>query len=171
MDPVDHVARPALSWRTCSTLTECGMDLDRLPGRVLSVDELVARVRDLGQRRAAYTTCMTCWETAGRHRSHDPDPLGPLLRELETLRWVHLPAHDPPPPTDRVLTAREQAGARARARRRRLVRELEAIAALIAAHRDEYDGYLAGLDETVSLAARRTARQQRAPRPRTGGTL
>lgn len=45
------------------------------------------------------------------------------------------------------------------ARRGRLAAELEALAALVEAHREEFDGYLAGLAATVKLADRRQLRR------------
>lgn len=80
----------------------------------------------------------------------------------EALRY----AYPPSSPTG-------ERGARATAlwaRRQRLEAELEAIAVLVAEHRDEFDGYLAGRDQTVSLAARRALAARRG-RPRPGGTL
>lgn len=161
LGPVDHVTRPPLPWRTEPHITECGKPLDGLDGRLITTAELDRRVNQLGQARAAYTTCMTCWDTACRHRSDRPDPIGVLARELEGLRWASPVEHC-------------RAGTKAwkhAVRRERLVGELEALAALVAAHREEFDGYLADRGEAVSLAEARATRQRRAPRPRMGGAL
>jgi len=87
LGPVDHVARPRLPWRSAPHLTECGKDLARFDlVRIITTNALIARIRDLGRQRAAYTTCMTCWGAARRHRSDRPDPLRVISRELEPLR-------------------------------------------------------------------------------------
>jgi hypothetical protein len=48
--------------------------------------------------------------------------------------------------------------------RERLTNELHAIAALVAAHRDEFDDFIAGLANTTSLDAARRDRRRRAAR-------
>lgn len=48
-----------------------------------------------------------------------------------------------------------------------LDRELRALAALVEAHREKFDGYLAGLESTVNLA---DARAKRKPKTATGRT-
>lgn len=125
----DHVLRPDLPWRT-STLTECGKVAADVKS-CIDREALLARIRHDGVRRAAYSTCMTCLETARRWPDWGQDPVEALRREFHGGRA------DP-----------------------RMHDELRALAALVAAHRDEFDGYLAGLAETVSLADRR-ARQAR----------
>lgn len=144
--PVDHVTRPPLPWRTDAHVTECGKPLD----------QLVARVQELGQKRAAYSTCMTCWETASRHRSDRRDLVRTLRREIEALRYV--PLGFIAEPATKACTLDQ--------RRRRLDSELEALGALVDAHREEFDGYLAGKAQTASLADRRRSRAAR-PRPTT----
>jgi hypothetical protein len=139
LGPLDHLARPPLPWRLCATLTECGKTLTELdPARVITADTLARRIRDLGKQRAAYTTCMTCADTAERWRSIDPEPLVVFLREAEAVQY---------------RTRRNVA------RREALTAEVEAITALIAAHREEFDGYLADRSATVSLDTVRRARR------------
>ena len=146
-DPVDHIDRPLPPWRA-GRLTECGLDADGLGGRVISTSEAADRVRRLGQQRAAFTLCMTCASTADRHRrvgaaagaTWATDPIGVLARDVDRARW-----------RDGEHRARFEA-------------ELRAVGALIEAHRDEFDGYLAGLAETTSLADARRARQRRRER-------
>jgi hypothetical protein len=134
LGPVDHLARPPLPWRHAADLTECGIPLANLdPTRVITAAALDRRIRDLGQQRTAYTTCMTCWSTAGRWRSGEPDPIQVIVREAQAVEY---PGRHP-------------------ARRDALAAEVEAIVALVAAHREEFDGYLAGRSEAVSLADRR----------------
>jgi len=157
LSPVDHVARPRLPWRISPHLTECGKDLARFDlDRIITTDALIARIRDLGRQRAAYTTCMTCWETARRHRSDRPDPLRVIMRELEALRWSEdVPLGD----LDHLTAARREQVTRDHARRRLVAGELEALGALVTAHRAEFDDYVAGLAETVSLTDRRATRR------------
>lgn len=147
--PLDHVARQPLPWRTEAQLTECGKEIADLdPDRVITIDELFARIRRLGQMRSAYTTCMTCFEAARRNRSDRPDGVATVAREIHALRWVA-------GVTDLQFVQRDDPIAE---RRRRLAIEMDAIAALVAAHREEFDGFLAGREETVSLDEQRARR-------------
>ena len=150
LGPLDHLSRPPLPWRA-PHLTECGKSLDTIdPSRIVSRDELRKRVADIGQKRAAFSTCMTCWSTAGRW----PDDSGTALyREMQVV-WRTPPSYYDYEPRRSEGEARRSHD-EAKARRDRFVGELEAIQALIEAHREEFDGYLAGLDETVSLADHR----------------
>lgn len=169
LDPVDHVARPALPWRVQPDITECGKDLARLADdRIITPAELLRRISDLGQKRAAYTTCITCWETASRHRSDQPESIRVVLREVEALQWRGTYALGD---LSHLSAARREKQLRDRERHQRLVAELEAIAALVSAHRAEFDGYLAGRDEAVSLAEHRATRREPRRQPRMGGTL
>ena len=150
LGPLDHLSRPPLPWRA-PHLTECGKPLDTIDaGRIISRDQLRKRVADIGQKRAAFSTCMTCWATAGRWPD---DPATALYREVGVV-W-----RTPPSYYDFAPRSSEGEDRRshdeAKARRDRFVGELEAIQALIEAHRGEFAAYLAGLDETVSLADRR----------------
>lgn len=135
---MEHVERPPLPWRSIER-TECGLPVAGHP--VISRDDFVAKVKAQGKQRAAFTTCMTCWETALRWPTWEQDPVQRLSRETYGGRIdVHFRA------------------------------ELTAIAALVAAHRDEFDDMLSGLAETVSLADRRTAHRRRtADHPRGRG--
>jgi len=152
LGPLDHLARPALPWRA-PHLAECGKPLDALGGRIVSRDELRRRVADIGQQRAVFTTCMTCWETADRWSD---DGVTAVHREAKDMYRGHSSGWQEY--SFRTEAERHQFGLRV-ARRDRFVAELEAIEALIGAHREEFEGYLAGRAETVSLAARRSARK------------
>ena len=153
LGPLDHLLRPALPWRQHPHLTECGKELDRVdPARLITVAELQRRIRELGQKRAAYSTCITCSETAGRHRA--TDPVDVVMRELAALRWV-----------------RDRSQGQPWERRRLIATELEAVAALVAAHREEFDGYLADRAAAVSLADHRSSRRRPRAVPTMGGTL
>lgn len=161
--PVDHIPRPALPWRTAPQLTECGQPLERVdPEKVITLAALVQRIRDVGQARAAYTTCMTCWDTARRWDSEHPDMIRIVHRETGATEYAERSVS-----TAHLSASRREHAEREQQRRQRLVSELEAIVALVEAHRDEFDGYLAGVGETVSLAQRRAAASRPAPRGRT----
>lgn len=147
-DPVDHIGRPPLPWRD-SALTECGRPINDV-AKVVSRDEAVARWKDQGAARAAYTLCMTCVQTADRHRSTwETSPIARFMRECEELQWVtRLGRRNAGPDTP---DPREQ-------RADLVTRELRAIAMLIEAHRDEFDAAVAGQVETLSLDKAREAK-------------
>lgn len=122
--PRDHVLRAALPWRTDTPLTECGKDPATVP--TITRDELVHRVRKLGQQRASLFTCMTCWNTTAHRPTWGENPVAVMDRECDPYR-----------PNPRMRD------------------ELIALAALAAAHPDEFADLLAGLSATVRLADRR----------------
>ncbi len=131
---VDHIARPSLPWRAESR-TECGREAGDVAS-LISRDAAVRKVKDQGQQRAAMSTCMTCWSTADRYADWATSPGDVMAREVPLgYRWRRSQGE---PLIDR---------------------ELRAVAALVAAHRDEFDGYLAGLESAPTLTA---ARQRRA---------
>jgi hypothetical protein len=136
MSDLDHIQRTPLPWRTGAPLTECGL----IDTPALTVDEFIVKARRLGQQRAALVTCMTCWQQVvtygGSVRTGHDDLVSVLAREVGRIQR-----------------------ARGRTQRAALERELTAIAALIAEHRDEFDATLAGLDETTSLEDVRRRRQ------------
>lgn len=105
-----HILRPSLPWREVSQLTECGHESSNAIAR----SEFLAGLKENGPQRMAVLCCMTCFSTAHRHADWDTDPRSALLREII---W-------------------ESAG---RDRGHALRDDLTAIAALIAAHRDEFD--------------------------------
>lgn len=118
MEPVDHILRPLLPWRDNAAVTECGFDASKV--NTLTRDEFFRRERDMGKQRASMLTCMTCSQTAHRWGTWDDDPRLALHREIEWERGGNY---------YRERTSRGQ-----------LLRdELVAVAALIAAHRDEFD--------------------------------
>jgi hypothetical protein len=112
-----------------ATLTECGQPIVDVAA-CLTRPQMRAKWSREGEQRAAYTTCMTCLHTGRRWPEWDEDPVGSLAR------YFYLGRQDPV-----------------------LADDLRAIAALIETHRDEFDEYLAGLKDTISLAAVRQARR------------
>lgn len=119
-EPVDHIIRPLLPWRsTEGAITECGYDATKVP--TLTRVEFFRREKDLGKQRTAMLTCMTCSDTARRWGAWEDDPRLALQREIEWERGHNYWAR-----------ARDDRG-------QRLKDELLAIAALIEAHREEFD--------------------------------
>lgn len=116
-EPVDHIARPILPWRSEAAQTECGINAASV--KIITRGEYVARKKEMGLQRCMMFTCMTCAETATRYGTWEDDPRKALEREInweaQGYRW-----------------GREDRGVRLRD-------ELLAIAALIEAHRDEFE--------------------------------
>lgn len=138
-EPRDHVIRAVLPWRS-GELTECGRELADVASAI-TIEQLIGRVKEHGKQRTAFTVCMTCWNTASSHR-HDTwevDPIGVIGREAERCGMFRVYVSQTP-------------------ERDQLTAELRAIEALIVAHRDEFDQYIAGLAESVDLDAARRAR-------------
>jgi len=137
-EPLEHVLRALSPWRSGAE-TECGHDAAEFaPARLITRDQFAAKVKQQGKQRSAMTTCMTCWHTAIRHGDWAHSPSSVLAREVNKATYRRDGEDEP-----------------------LIERELRAVAALIDAHRDEFDGYLAGLGETTSLAERRRMRQAR----------
>lgn len=138
-EALDHITRPILPWRT-GDLTECGKNSEDVES-VISRDEMIAKIRRQGKQRAAMSSCMTCWSAAQYNRDWNKSPSEVIARD--TARG------------NRYATQIEDT---------QLDRELRAIAALIEAHRQEFDDFLAGLDAARSLDLRRRARAARLKR-------
>jgi hypothetical protein len=141
-EPVDHIVRPRLPWRPSdSDITECGYDASKV--KALTRAEFFQRVKDLGKQRAAMLTCMTCSDTAGRWGTWDDDPRRALDREItweNAGRW-----------------SRDQRG-------HRLKDELIAIAALIEAHREEFDATISNNVQRREWLEKKAAHEAK-PRP------
>lgn len=138
--PLDHILRPRLPWRD-DDLTECGRPATDVKS-VITVDELNSRIKQWGKQRTAFTVCMTCAGQVKFSPTWEQHPIGVLDRELKRVgTFAPTPGYAPAPKTARVTA------------------ELRAIAALIAAHPDEFNGYVAGVGETVDLAGARRRRQ------------
>lgn len=117
-EPVDHILRPRLPWRTDeAAITECGYDASRV--KALTRPEFFQRLKEMGRQRTAVLTCMICADTANRWGTWDDDPRRAMDREIA---WEYGGGY----------RAREDRG-------QRLKDELVAIAALIESHRDEFE--------------------------------
>lgn len=145
-EPVDHVLRPKLPWRSEGELTECGYDATKV--KTLTRDEFVERLKDMGEQRTAILTCMTCVQTATRWHAWETDPRQALQREIE---WEH-----------RGRWSRDDG-------RVRLAYELRAIAALIEAHREEFDQAVAKLQGVAEWqVTKKESQSKRTPRKARG---
>lgn len=123
-EPVDHIMRPQLPWRAGDAeITECGYDATKV--KTLTRADFARRLKDLGMKRTAMLTCMTCVDTARNWGTWDDDPRHALQREIT---WEH----------GGYCRARTDRGERLRD-------ELLAIAALVDAHRDEFDGHITAM--------------------------
>ena len=136
-NPVDHILRPQLPWRQGGDITECGYNAEKVP--TLTREAYFARVKELGQQRAAMLTCMTCAQTAGRWSTWEDDPRQAMQREVE---W-------------------EWQGRWYKDRGTRLRDELLALAALAEAHRDEFDAHVAAAEERRAWLERKAASAMR----------
>lgn len=128
-EPVDHIIRPRLPWRSADEpqLTECGYDSTKV--KSLTRAEYLKRFKEYGEQRTGLVTCMTCMHTARRWPGWVDDPRLALEREIE---W-----EAPHWGLDRKIYDR---------RGSRLRDELLAIESLIAAHPEEFRDLVAGID-------------------------
>jgi hypothetical protein len=131
IEPIDHIERSCPPWRRGDRLTECGLTADNHP--TLTRAAAIAKIKEMGIQRASLFLCMTCMNTADRWETWEANPASCINRETDHYRDKTQPIHA----------------------------ELRAIAALIAAHPDEFYDYLAGLAETTSLDERRQAKRRR----------
>ncbi len=142
-EPVDHILRPQLPWRSDSGITECGYNADKVS--TLSRAAYFDRLKDLGQQRSAMLTCMTCSSTAGRWGTWEDDPRQALQRELD---WEC-----------RFGYRRNERGVRMRD-------ELLAMAALIENHREEFDAHIQATDQRRSWLEKKNALAATKPKAR-----
>lgn len=98
--------------------------------KVLSRDEALALIARDGIQRASYGLCMTCLNGARQYPDWAQDPIRALSREFFGV-------------TDPAFQD-----------------ELRAIAALIGAHREEFDTFMTDINDTVDLAERRQQRRR-----------
>ena len=142
-EPVDHIQRPSLPWRTDIGITECGFDAAKV--KTLTREEFFQREKDLGKQRTAMLTCMTCSDTARRWKSWHDDPRQAMDREI-AWEWGN------------GYRAREDRGERLRG-------ELVAIAALIEAHRDEFETTIKTNMQRREWLEKKAANKARKPIP------
>ena len=148
-EPVDHIIRPLLPWRTSEgAITECGYDASKV--KALTRDEYKARVRELGQQRAAMLTCMTCSDTIRRWCTWEEDPRGAIGREVEWERGGY------------YYRSRDDRGTRLRD-------ELMAIAGLIEAHPDEFAQLIEMLQRRRDWLEKKEAVAKKPKQPPIGG--
>jgi hypothetical protein len=148
-EPVHHIVRAKLPWRDEPDLTECGHLASEM-ALVWTRDEAVAQFKELGQQRMAMLTCMTCMDTANRWPRWDNSPVAVMQRECQREGWHHRAYARiyPPEAAEKDI----------------LERELRALAALVAAHQEEFREMVDGLAETGDLASKRAARAAKARR-------
>lgn len=138
---LQHVSRPDMPWRA-ATLTRCGREVAELAeGRVIDVDTARAKVKRLGQQRAAMFLCMTCCNHVGDWPEWDVNPIGRMNRECSGAAY----RRDDDPRVAGLAT------------------DLRALAILADRHRDEFDAIVAGLQDPnlVGLAQHRARRAVR----------
>lgn len=135
-EPVDHILRPQLPWRSDAGITECGYDASKVP--TLTREAYFARLKEFGQQRSAMVTCMTCSDTARRRGAWDDDPRQAMEREIEwEIRWRQ---------KDHGVRLRD---------------ELLAIADLIAAHREEFDAHVSNTEQRRAWNEQKAAKVKR----------
>lgn len=137
MQPVAHIARPDLPWRAPAGLTECGRPVAEF-AEVWTRDAAIAKARDLGKTRVAMICCITCMQTASRHPHWDRSPSAVMARQIERVSSWRIGDEE----------------------RDLLDRELRGIAALIEAHREEFD-QLVGVVNIEELRKARARRRLR----------
>ena len=149
-EPVDHILRPRLPWRSLSEapITECGYDATKV--KTVTRAEFFQRIKDLGKQRTAMLTCMTCSDTARRWGTWDDDPRRALHREIE---WEGRNSY--------WGSGRDDRG-------QRLKDELLAISALIEAHREEFDAHVMATEQRREWLERKAA-MERKPATSRGG--
>jgi hypothetical protein len=141
-NPVDHILRPRLPWRTDEgAITECGFDASKV--KTLTRAEFFERKKTFGSQRTAMLTCMTCSDTAQRWGTWRDDPRRAIEREV---MWEYGGGY----------RAREDRG-------ERLKNELLAIASLIEAHRDEFLAAITAGNQRRDWLGKKAALEQKRP--------
>lgn len=138
IEVLEHVMRPRPPWRD-SDWTECGLNpatLDPTTRPVITRDALIRKVKDLGVKRTAMSTCVTCYDTARRWKTWEEDPVQVIGRETYGAY-----------------------GGRDGLRRELFRDELLAIEELIKRYPDEFTAIKTGLSEATSLADHRRTRR------------
>lgn len=143
-DPVDHIERPRLPWRSADepSITECGLNSVKV--KTLTRSEYFRRLKEFGQQRTALMTCMTCADTAKRWKTWEECPRGAVQREIE---WEGIGYY---------RSFRTDRGTR-------MLDELRAIALLIERYPEDFARLLHDVRNTIDLKAER---EKRARQPR-----
>ena len=136
--PVDHILRPQLPWRSTGAVTECGLDASKVTA--LSREQYFARHKELGMQRCAMLTCMTCSQTARNWKTWQEDPRSALGREIQWETAWH----------------RNERGALLRD-------ELLAIAALVEAHPEEFAAHLSATQQRRDWLEKKAAHAKAKP--------
>jgi hypothetical protein len=141
-EPVDHIIRPSLPWRRPgAAITECGYDAMKV--KAITRPEFFSRLKDYGQQRTAMLTCMTCSDTARRWGTWEDDPRLAIEREVTWERG---------------------GGYRARTDRGELLKdELVAVAALIEAHKEEFDSLVTLREQRRDWVKKKASMKNPAP--------
>jgi hypothetical protein len=148
---LDHLVRHLPPWRAHEdAVTECGRPVTEVQS-IATVDEIRARIKRVGQARAAFTVCMTCADRIRWVKSWEQDPISVLARDIKRVGEAET-GHVPRDGDGQRLSRRH-------AERAALTAELRALAALAAAHPDEFRGYITGLASATDLTARRQQRR------------
>jgi hypothetical protein len=148
-EPVDHILRPRLPWRPVEGgITECGYDASKV--KAVTREEFFQRLKDFGQQRTAMLMCMTCSDTARRWKTWEEDPRQALDREIAWERGGY------------YYSARTDRG-------ERLKDELLAVAALVEAHRVEFDAFITNRQQRREWLEKKSEIARRAkPSPQRG---
>lgn len=131
---LDHLVRHLPPWRAPEdAVTECGRPVTDVQSTAAAA-EIQARIKRVGQARAAFTVCMTCADRLRYAIPWDEDPVSVLAKDIRRVgefynRYV-------PRADDKLVEHRRHA------ERATLTAELRALAALAAAHPDEFHSYI-----------------------------
>lgn len=139
-EPLTHIMRTPLPWRD-ATKTVCGRPASQYrPDLVVPLVDAIAMRQRLGQQRFALVICMTCAHNCSHWVEWDANPVRRMAREMNDS------AYGKPDP---LVDA-----------------ELRAIAALIGAHRDEFDRFVAAHIEgaVVTMSELKRRRQTKGRR-------
>lgn len=153
-EPVDHIIRPLLPWRSQQEpqMTECGYDASKV--KSMTREAYFARLKEYGRQRTGLVTCMTCMSTAANWPTWQEDPRLAVSREV-TWEAVHYSGGQ----------VRQWSAERGH----RLLDELLAIETLIAAHPDEFQQLLSDIDARREWLKKKAASTTTKAKPDRGG--
>lgn len=135
-EALTHITRTGLPWRAADR-TVCGKPISQYPAQlVINLADAQAMQRRLGQQRFALAICMTCAHNVGHWAEWDANPVMRFQREVNG-NGMGRDRHD-----------------------ELIERELRAIAALIAAHRDEFDDMVTALADGSVVTMQQLRRQR-----------